>query len=217
MIEFTPGAWPDFDGLARLHYRAKPPATIDRVLRAADTTTGETVGVLVTSRPTLNASWRDIAWPGRFSTGTKSERARRLNGELRTISRVIVDPRYRGRGIARQLVTMYLASPATACTEALAAMGTICPFFERAGMRRLETPIAPRDQKLLAILGARRLSALDLVARPETICELERPLRVWARASASTRAIAGEETRVIAREAAARLIAPPAVYAYETD
>lgn len=217
MIEIGPGQRPDFDALARLHYRAKPPATIDRVLRASDPITGETVGVLVTSRPTLNASWRDIAWPGRFSTGTKSERARRLNEELRTISRVIVDPRYRGLGLARRLVEMYLASPATACTEALAAMGTICPFFERALMRRLEIPIAPRDQKLLAILDAQRLNALDLVARPETICELERPLRVWARASASTRAIAGEETRVIAREAAARLIAPPAVYAHETD
>src|SRR5205823_1709377 len=107
--------------------------------------------VLVVSMPTLNGRWRELAWPGRFCGGDQRACARRLNEEVRTISRVIVEPRWRGLGVATRLVREYLRSPLTEKTEAAAAMGVCCPFFEAAGMRawRLEP-----DRRGVRLLGA---------------------------------------------------------------
>lgn len=216
-VHLGPGSREDYLALARLHYRTQAPATLERILKAVCQRTNETVGVLVTSRPTLNATWRAIAWPGRFDTGSKSERALRLNRELRTISRVIVDPRYRGLGLAKQLVRAYLDTPDTPCTEALAAMGTISPFFERAGMRRIEVPEHPRDQRLRQALQQHASEPIDLLASAELQSQLETELRLWAGRSASTRRLATGAVELIARDAVARLVAPISAYAHQTD
>ena len=114
------GTMRDYHALARFHYRATRPATIARILTLDDPNHDEPVGVLVLSMPTLNGRWRDEAWPGRFRARDRSAAAARINRELRTISRVIIDPRYRGLGLAARLVRAYLSSPDTPATEAIA-------------------------------------------------------------------------------------------------
>lgn len=205
-----------YHALARLHYRTRSPATLERIICATCLRTGELAGVLVTSRPTLNAAWRHIAWPGVFDQGTKSERAKRINDELRTISRVIIDPRFRGLGIAKQLVRSYLDRPDTRRTEAVAAMGAVSPFLERAGMRPVDVPEHHRDKRLRALLEEHAKSPIDLLVLPKLRSSLETKLRQWARASASTRTLADGPVETIARDAAARLIAPIHAYAHET-
>ncbi len=72
-------------------------------------------GVLVVSMPTLNGRWRHAAWPDvDWAAGGRTAAARRLNLRVRTISRVIVEPRCRGMGVATKLVRSYLAGPLTA-------------------------------------------------------------------------------------------------------
>lgn len=208
-IEIRQGSAAEYRALAPLHYRAGPPATIDRVLVATDTGSGITAGVLVTSRPTLNAWWRHAAWPGRFTGLTKFHAARRINEELRTISRVIVDPRWRGLGVAVELVRAYLADPATPLTEAIAAMGVASPFFERAGMRRIDAPGPSRTARLRRLLGP---AADSPAAAARALSRLPDPgLRVWARAGASTRRIG--DRAALERAALGALIAPPVPYA----
>lgn len=143
----------DYAALAPLHYRAGAPASVVRTLRAIDARTGEVVGALVVTMPTLNGAWRDMAWPGRYTTGDKRLNARRLNREVRRIARVVVDPRHRGVGVARRLTQAYLEDPLTPCTEALSAMGVWSRFFERAGMTAHALPILPRDARLLDALA----------------------------------------------------------------
>src|SRR5262249_17312146 len=63
LFTIVEGRRADHDALARFHYRAGPPATCVRVLSAADRQTGELIGVLTVSMPTLNAPWRSEAWP----------------------------------------------------------------------------------------------------------------------------------------------------------
>src|SRR5882724_8632387 len=126
-ISIIPGRPTDYAPLARFHYRAQRPATCVHTLSAIDRTNGELVGVLTISMPTLNGPWRRLAWPRLFrdhrsTPRTKGSDAARVNRHLRTISRVIIDPRYRALGIARRLVEAYLESPLTRCTEAIAAM-----------------------------------------------------------------------------------------------
>ena len=213
-IRIAAGTLDDYDKLARLHYRAATPATIERVFAAIDDTTGELAGVMLTSRPTLNGSWRRLAFPGRFDLGTKSEQARRLNAELRTISRVVIDPRYRGIGLARRLVRQYLDAPDTVCTEAIAAMGPVCPFLERAGMTPYPLTDQARDVRLRTRLDELELSVDDLLRPIDEECELEIALRIWSRKSAATRHLDAGPIETIARAVACALIAPPTAYAH---
>ena len=186
------GSRADYEALAPLHYRPGHPATIDLVLCAIDATSGIRAGVLVVSRPTLNAGWREMAWPGRFTAGTPDAAARRINRELRCISRVVVDPRFRSLGVAERLVRAYLRRPLTRCTEALAAMGHAAPeggFFARAGMTAYRLPVPRADARLADALDHLEIESWRM-ADPEALARrsreagdarfLERELRVWS-------------------------------------
>ncbi|HRQ71742.1 MAG TPA: hypothetical protein PLU35_01805 [Phycisphaerales bacterium] len=225
-IAIEPGTMRDYDALAVFHYRAGPPATVARghsgmpaILRARDAETGSLVGVLVVSMPTLNGSWRELAWPGRYSTADKRRNAARINAELRCISRVVVDPRWRGLGVAGRLVRAYLENPLTLATEALAAMGSLCPFFERAGMTPYTLPPASHDARLLDALwecGVEPWSLLDPPLAQRTLERrpwLERELRAWARGSPTTRRHAAADAPALTRLAAARVSVRITAYA----
>lgn len=186
------GSIADYRALSRFHYLTGPPATHVRVLRARESASGQLVGVLVVSMPTLDGSWRELAWPGRFRGPDRAQAARTINAELRTISRVVVDPRWRAVGVASRLVRSYLAHPLSHATEAIAAMGAACPFFKAAGMREYILPVRPADARLRDALHARRLRPGALYDHP---CArrltsdpfIARELRIWARSRKSTR------------------------------
>ena len=137
-VRIERGLISDYEALAHWHYRAHAPAVPVRTLRAVCERTGSDVGVLVIAMPVLNGPWRTRAWPGWLDGLDKSACAAAINAHLRTIARLVVVPAHRSRGIGSGLVRAYLAEPLTDKTEALAAMGAICPVFERAGMRRIE-------------------------------------------------------------------------------
>jgi len=193
---FERGTWADYLSLRRFHYRAGRPATCVRVLRAIDTARGELAGVLVVSMPPLNAPWRRGVW-GEAYDGAGPDVAARVNRDIRTISRVIVDPRYRARGIARRLVAFYLNDPETRCTEAISAMGAFCPFFERAGMRATPIPPSRRTPRLAMALRRARLHparAMDLAHASRVLKRrpvLAREVLAWANDSRATRGLVG--------------------------
>ncbi|GAB4385436.1 MAG: hypothetical protein Kow0022_11300 [Phycisphaerales bacterium] len=205
----------DMERLLPHHYLAGPPATRTLYLRAFDRAHDELAGVLVVSMPTLNGIWRAQAWPGRYSGRDRRRALARLNAEVRCISRVIVDPRYRGRGIARRLVEAYLARPQTPATEAIAAMGGFCPFFERAGMTCYHVPRAAADARLADAIESLGLEAW-MLADPERAASIvrrpliRRELDRWAR----LRHLNATEPAELARLAAARLCVEPRAYAH---
>lgn len=188
-VTIGPGTIDDYRALAHLHYRAGKPAAVVKIHRALrrvpdgiDPDGQILAGVLVVSMPTLNASWRARAWPGFLGTGDKSLDASRLNRHVRTISRVIVDPRSRGLGVATKLVRAYLQHPLTAATEARASMGSVCPFFERAGMTPYELIPTIADTRLLDALTHLRLTPTSLMhQRVEPGSLLARELTTWAK------------------------------------
>lgn len=195
-----PGTIDDYHALKHHHYLGSDPrsiARIDRALRTCPITHAPILAaVLVVTYPTLNASWRDRAWPHRYTAGTKSQNAKRINNELRRIARVIVAPHSRGLGIATTLVRNYLANPLTPATEAIAAMGSISPFFKNAGMTEYPIPHSPTDHRLLDCLHHLNQSPTDLLylplpggeSRGEVLLHsvlhplLLRELQTWARA-----------------------------------
>lgn len=215
-----PGTLDDYGALARFHYRSGRPATIVRILRAVERESGTVAGILTVSMPTIDGAWRRLAWPGRYDPSLlgKREALRRVNAELRTISRVIVEPRFRALGIARALVHVYLGNPLTPATEAVAAMGAVSPFFIRAGMTEYRLPPSRADARLLDALrhvgsspgalageqGARRAAASPFLGRE---------LAAWAAWAKPARAVRGASAETIAPIAAACLLAPPIAYA----
>jgi hypothetical protein len=154
-IEVVPGTIEQLDALLPLHYRGGRPATIERVLAAIDTEHDQLAGVLATSRPVLNGSWREAAFGERFCSGDRSADARAINaepahdqpGESWTRGTAVL-------GVGTGLVRAYLASPATACTESITALGPTCPIFASAGMRECAIPRPPRHDRLVRALGA---------------------------------------------------------------
>lgn len=198
-ITIRRGRLTDYAALARFHYRAGRPPGGSTVLLARDRARGGAIaGILVASPPVLNAPWRARAWPADPAsavggTPDRASAARALNARLRVISRVVIDPRYRGLGLATALVSAYLRRPVTTRTEALAAMGSLCPFFDRAGMRRVPIPPSRRDQRLAHDLAALGIDPLRLAApwalpaRLRRSRRLARAIRRWAAGSAATR------------------------------
>jgi GNAT superfamily N-acetyltransferase len=175
------GTLADHRRLAPFHYRSAHPGAVTSVFRmvhrvpsiadrfAAATCANasletlpnrhEVVGVLVRSLPALACALRDAATNRRYADLAARDGAVMLNREVRCISRVVIDPRFRGLGLAVRLVRHALAHPEQGIiyTEALAAMGRVSPFFEKAGMTRYDRPLRCRADR------ARLLDAMEHV------------------------------------------------------
>ncbi|MEM1423356.1 MAG: hypothetical protein AAGH64_05060, partial [Planctomycetota bacterium] len=200
------------------------PATIVRVSRAVDTRTGELAGVLSISMPTLNASWRKAAWEGAFTDANKRIAAQRINEGLRTISRVIVAPEHRARGLAVRMVRAYLRDPITPCTEAIAAMGHACPFFERAGMTPHGTQTRARDRRLLDFLSHAGVRERWRLATPDTALAravdhagragVDRAVRSWATGSRASASSKGDPLESLFERACRTIATLPVVYTH---
>lgn len=236
------GTRADYRALARFHYRQDPPATFEQILTIKHPKHNATIAVLVISRPTLNAAWRNQAWPARYNTRNKAQDAKRINDELRTISRVIIDPRYRSLGLATKLIKHYLNNPLTPHTEAVAAMGTYCPFFQNAGMTPCH-PTQPTPNTRLAdalvhlaipqgslaqhihSLTNNSTTADSLtpttpttsLSPQQTLRFLGRELRIWAKARPSHRHLAAADIHTLAKRADAELLTKIAAYAHASS
>ncbi|MEM9418951.1 MAG: hypothetical protein AAGA25_07885 [Planctomycetota bacterium] len=230
------GTLHDYAVLAEHHYRARKPATAPRVLVFEDrrpTVVGRylarldetrVVAVLVESLPSLSCRMRDWALHDRYGGHLPPKpRAVLLNAEVRCISRVVVDPAWRGLGLAVRLVKRALRSPTTRYTEALAAMGRVNPFFERAGMTAYPRPAHAHDARFVAALARVGLHARDLATLDRTWSHIEafapdvqrwlcKELHRWYRLNAGRSADHETDPRkqlVIARE---RLLLEPVYY-----
>lgn len=234
-----PGTLSDYFALAPWHYRAGRPARVARVL-AADGPDRAVIGVLVVAFPVLNAPWRALAWPGCYQPHARPriaaplptsipltpatparpeasagllprEAARRLNRDVRCIARVVVDPRWRGVGLGACLVRDYLRRPLTPRTEAVAAMGGVCPLFARAGMTAW--PIPPSRESLRLRAGLDDLGvepwrlccpwALRLRLDAPAFAAVGRLVAAWAAAARSVRVRSLSRDELFARAAQA--------------
>lgn len=232
------GCRADYLALKAHHYRPGNPMTMMRVLAIRDETPTATdrflaqpvvpspVAVLVESLPALSCRLRDEALGGRYGHLRPKSRSALLNQELRCISRVIVDPRYRGLGLAVRLVRHALATATTRYTEAIAVMGRVSPFFERAGMIAYERPALQAEQRALSALRYAGIepNELSMPARVEariaalpttSQCLLTRELHRWYR-TAGGRGISKSPSLADMLAAAQRnLLASPIYYLQE--
>jgi N-acetylglutamate synthase-like GNAT family acetyltransferase len=101
---------------------------------------------------------------------TRSQNLRFANRHIRTISRIIVHPQFRSLGLSTALVRCLCDNCDTQYIEAIAMMAKAHPFFERAGMTRID-PVSP-DEPAYFILDRDNPSSTPNVAQAFSLCNV---------------------------------------------
>jgi len=136
------GSFEDYERLKRFHYRSKNEKE-SASLRMKDCYKllyGDSlIGIIVYSHSYLNLKPRNMVFGDRYVfTPGDLHKARLVNEEIARISRVVVHPKFRGIGLGELLVKETLSKVDAKVVEVLAVMARYNPFFERAGMLRVD-------------------------------------------------------------------------------
>ena len=139
-VQIVPGCLDDYKELAHYHYRDNrlgPYAAIfalkpTRVLHSSIGT--KTIGIIVYTTPSPSSELRNIATGNLFAGFDRATQLALVNKNIRCISRVIIEPRFRSLGLASRLVRETMPKMNVAIIEAITVMGLVNPFFERASM-----------------------------------------------------------------------------------
>jgi hypothetical protein len=139
-LKIEPGDINDYKQLARYHYRESRLGPYSNIFTIkAEKMPGvlrrQTVGVIVYATPAAAVEMRNVALGGILSHLNQKDKLSFINNNIRNISRVVIEPRFRGLGLAARLVRETLGSVNVPIVEAMAIMGHVNPFFEKAGMK----------------------------------------------------------------------------------
>jgi len=165
-LQIVPGCLDDYRRLASYHYCGgnTGPASAIFVLRRTGITMP--VGVIVYSNAPVVLELRNIATGHIFAGLDRSTQLELINANIRRISRVIVEPRFRGLGLASRLVRETMPLLNIPIVEAVAVMGWINPFFERAGMKAYKAQPSTAGVQFieaLSFIGIEQAELLDPV------------------------------------------------------
>jgi ABC-type transport system involved in cytochrome c biogenesis ATPase subunit/GNAT superfamily N-acetyltransferase len=161
-VRIEQGTIEDYEKLKRFHYRSKNRnrAENPRLKDCFKLLYGEElIGVIVYSGSHLNLKPRNIVFGERYVyTPGDLSKARLINEEIARITRVVIHPKFRGIGLGELLVRETLPKVDAKVVEVLAVMARYNPFFERAGMVKVEyercaSPEATRIRELLKKRG----------------------------------------------------------------
>ncbi len=168
-LRIVQGTREDYESLSHYHYREShvgPYAAIFALKgKLSAATILKTVGVIVYAMPAAGCKMRSAAIPilSGLAGLDRSTRLKIINKNIRTISRVIIEPRFRSLGLAVRLVRETMPLMDAAFIEALAVMGRVNPFFEKAGMVRYDALPSLACVRLMEALGATGICERDLI------------------------------------------------------
>ena len=142
-VRIEEGGYEDYKQLSQFHYIGHRIGYLRKVFKAVVELDGrrELAGVIVYVHPYLDLAARNIAIPTikilRKKLGPRRY-AEFIDRCFSRIARVVVHPKYRGIGLGTMLVRETMPRVGTPYVEALAVMARYNPFFEKAGMKRIE-------------------------------------------------------------------------------
>ncbi len=167
-LRIEKGSIHDYKALREFHYKGQHPGAVRSVYRAL--IGDELAGVIVYTAPHPMLRPRNVALPFLKEMAMKDMGSylRWINEHIVRIARVIVHPKFRGIGVAVELVRRTLPLEGRPYVETLAVMARYNPFFERAGMIRVAAEPDPEKRRALEAayrelerLGAREDVLLD--------------------------------------------------------
>jgi ABC-type ATPase with predicted acetyltransferase domain len=129
------GTYEEWKLMAPFHYRSHRIAFRDKIFVLDKA--GEVCGAIVYVRPTVSCAGRSQVF--------KPRDMQELNAKLTRIARVVVRPKYRTIGAGVKLVRESLPQCGRPMVETLAVMAKYNPFFERAGMTKVQETMPGRE------------------------------------------------------------------------
>ncbi len=147
-----PAAKADFEPFAGLHYRSGKLPVVDKVFALRLPRYGR-VGIIVYSFAPAHLRARRLAL-GKFlpQKPARSEMMDFINNNIRSISRVVILPEFRGVGLGSFLVKNTLDKTGVKLIESVAAMGKANSFLERAQMTKFIPHVSERRKSVAAVL-----------------------------------------------------------------
>jgi GNAT superfamily N-acetyltransferase len=158
-LEIVRAGLAEYNYLSKFHYREAGSCPHAAIYAMKDTHPGRArfapvIGVIVYTMPTAHVELRNVATGGLFcGFGDRRMQLQMVNKYIRRIARVIIEPRYRGLGLASWLVAETMGKLDVPIIEAMAVMGIVHPFFEKAGMKRYQAKPTARSIQLIEALG----------------------------------------------------------------
>jgi len=169
-LQIVPGKVDDYKQLAHYHYRDTRPGPFAAIFALKPNSTRaapsgvKTVGVIVYTMPSPAVELRNVATGNLFAAFDRATQLSLLNKNIRCISRVIIEPRFRALGLASRLVRETMPQMNVPIIEAMAVMGLVNPFFEKAGMKALAAKAPARCVQLteaLNMVGVEKEELID--------------------------------------------------------
>jgi hypothetical protein len=166
-IKIVPGGFDDYRRLAHYHYRHSRPGPFEQIFvlrnEAARPARTKTIGVIVYSMPSPRLELRGTVTDNFFSGFDRNTQLELINRNIRCISRVIIAPRFRGLGLASRLVRQTMPKMNAPIIEAMAVMGQVNPFLEKAGMIPYASKLPKRFAQIIEALGMIGIEDKDLI------------------------------------------------------
>ncbi len=166
-VQIVHGCLDDYNQLAHFHYRNCRPGPFEKifVLRndSLRTVRKKTIGVIVYSMPSPRLELRSLVMDNFFGGFDRNTQLELINKNIRCISRVIIEPRFRGLGLANRLVRQTMPEMNVPIIEAMAVMGRINPFLEKAGMTPYFSELPKRFAQLIEAFSMIGIEDKDLL------------------------------------------------------
>jgi GNAT superfamily N-acetyltransferase len=166
-LHIVEGDMKDYESLAMYHYRDTRPAGIKAIytlrMTGAAGLDDRPAGVIVYAMPNPRVELRDAATDGMFTGLDRQSGLALINRNIRCISRVVIEPRFRGIGLASRLVRQTMPRLNVPVIEALGVMPSVNPFLEKAGMKPYVPPVPLHHVDLLEALSAVGIEEEELV------------------------------------------------------
>ncbi len=144
-MKIEPATKEDYEYLKGFHYLQGNPAAPK--YRFKLTYKGETIGIIVYTLTFRALHFRNQLFP------EYKNNIQKVNSDILRISRIIIHPKFRGIGLAQELVKQTLPLVNARIVECVAAMAKYNPFFEKAGMTLVgKMELQPDQKKLLEFI-----------------------------------------------------------------
>jgi hypothetical protein len=172
-IEIAAGDLGDYEQLACYHYRADRPAGIKAIFtlrprKPLGSLCRKAVGVIVYTMPLPCVDLRNLATNNLLKGFDRQTQLALINRNIRCLSRVIIEPRLRGIGLATRLVRETMPRMNVPIVEAVGVMPLVNPFLERAGMRVFMPRVRLEHVELVEALGLAGIEDNELID-PEAV------------------------------------------------
>lgn len=179
-LQIVPGGLGDYKQLSHFHYRDSRPGPVASIFTLkSDGTLRDVqpeipIGVIVYSMASPVLEMRNVATDHFFAGLDRGTQLALVNQNVRRISRVIIEPRFRGLGLASRLVRETMPQVNIPIVEAVAVMGWVNPFLERAGMTAYPAKQPLRTVQLIEAFSLLGVEAEQLIDPQKVQQKLDR-------------------------------------------